>query len=155
LASWDELDRLRDALDQLPEPHEFPVSELRDELDDLDVGPSPPDKFFYQGIPHDCMSTKVFRLIATLWTAPNRTKEIRDLAGPVWEDANLDITKNQIGSLRKLRPRLQVTLHQDQSRVFQTPKEGPAINPHRCGRDRRGVVEGKEPHGATLAGNLE
>lgn len=61
-------------------------------------GPMPPDGFWYNGNRYDVPPGKVFRLINTLWNAPERTVSFLKLAEPVWEDCNRYVTIGMVRS---------------------------------------------------------
>ena len=104
LADWSQLAPLRDALDQLPtndhiRGQDSPQERVADDGREQDHF-VPPDRFIYQNTPYRLPKGLVFRLLSTLWDAPNRTLLSDELAGPVWKDHAEEITPAKIGSAR-------------------------------------------------------
>ena len=82
LAAWDNLPRIRDALDRLPEGSR-PLAGTAEQNAD---GPVAPNQFVFEGVSHEIPAGVVYHLIETLWYAKNRRETYEDLAEPVWKD---------------------------------------------------------------------
>lgn len=65
-------------------------------------GPVPPDAFCWRGKGYDEIPPTPWRLVDSLWTAKNRTREIASLGEPVWKDHVILPDENAITACRKV-----------------------------------------------------
>ena len=64
-------------------------------------GPSPPDKFSFNGTAYSVPRPMVFKLIEHLWRSRGRTSRIDNLAEPVWGDHGGSVDDSSLGSVRR------------------------------------------------------
>lgn len=64
-------------------------------------GPIPPNCFVWNKEKYDGLSPVPWRLVDTLWKSPNQTAEYRKLGEPVWDDREIELDKEAVGTARK------------------------------------------------------
>jgi hypothetical protein len=64
-------------------------------------GPVAPDGLVWGGVLHHGLSKMPYAALAFLWARPNRTADVRELAGPVWGDSELLVPDNGPAGLRR------------------------------------------------------